>query len=132
MGDLNSRKKEQIIQKLKDRGCRITKQRILLLNIILEGDCASCKDIYYQASRQDPNIGPATVYRMINLLEEIGAISPGNQYRIQDADAAGYQIRLADNSSVFLTEASYRRALAAGLKACGFTSGQAVTSVSES
>ena len=46
--------KENIIQKLKERGCRITKQRLMLLDIILEENCSCCKEIYYRASRIDP------------------------------------------------------------------------------
>lgn len=69
--------KELIIQKLKERGCRITRQRLLLLDIILEEECTSCKEIYYRASGIDHRIGTATVYRMINMLEEIGALSRG-------------------------------------------------------
>ena len=34
-----------------------------------------CKEIYYEAVKKDPSIGIATVYRMMNLLEEIGAVS---------------------------------------------------------
>ena len=68
-------KKETIIQKLRERGCRITKQRLLLIDIILEQDCSSCKEIYYKASKQDSSIGSATVYRMVNTLEEIGALN---------------------------------------------------------
>lgn len=67
--------KEAIIQKLKEQGCRITKQRLLLLDIILEEDCSCSKEIYYKASKQNAGIGFATVYRMINTLEDIGAIS---------------------------------------------------------
>lgn len=67
--------KEIIIQKLKDRGGRITKQRLILLDIILEGECSCCKEIYYKAVNKDEKIGLATVYRMVNKLEEIGAIS---------------------------------------------------------
>ena len=67
--------KEMIIRKLKERGCRITKQRLILLDIILEGECSSCKEIHYKATKLDDSIGTATVYRMINTLEDIGAIS---------------------------------------------------------
>ena len=67
--------KDLIIQKLKEQGLRITKQRLILLDIILEEDCSCCKEIYYKASQKDDKIGSATVYRMINTLEEIGAIS---------------------------------------------------------
>ena len=37
--------KEAIVQKLKASGCRITKQRLMLLDIILEEDCSCCKEI---------------------------------------------------------------------------------------
>ena len=80
------REKERIIAKLKANGCRITKQRIELLDIILEEECSCCKEIYYKAAKRDKNIGTATVYRMINTLEEIGVISRKNMYRV-DSDA---------------------------------------------
>ena len=38
--------KEAIVQKLKASGCRITKQRLMLLDIILEENCSCCKEIY--------------------------------------------------------------------------------------
>ena len=74
--------KQIIIERLKEDGCRITKQRLMLLDIILEDECSSCKEIYYRASKKDPSIGTATVYRMINTLEDIGAISRKNMYKI--------------------------------------------------
>ena len=55
-------KKEQIIEKLKENGCRITKQRKMLIDIILENECSSCKEIFYKASQADEKIGVATVY----------------------------------------------------------------------
>lgn len=67
--------KEMIIKKLKDNGCRITKQRLLLLDVILDNQCQSCKDIYYKANSKDSTIGIATVYRMMNALEDIGVIN---------------------------------------------------------
>ena len=33
--------KEVIIQKLREQGCRITRQRLLLIEVILENDCSS-------------------------------------------------------------------------------------------
>ena len=67
--------KEVIVGKLKER--------LILLDVILEGECGSCKEIYYRASKIDHSIGTATVYRMINTLEEIGAIDRKNMYRVQ-------------------------------------------------
>lgn len=85
-------KKEPVLQLLKKKGCRITKQRKILLDIILQEECASCKDIYYKAVSMDSVIGMATVYRMVNLLEEIGAISRKNMYRISDCEFCGNEI----------------------------------------
>ena len=66
--------KEMVIRKLRERGCRITRQRLMLIDIILEEECSCCKEIFYRASEKNPGIGPATVYRLVNMLEEIGAI----------------------------------------------------------
>ena len=74
--------REIVIQRLKEQGCRITKQRMVLLDIILNENCSRCKEIYYKASRIDSKIWTATVYRMINTLEEIGAINRRNMYKI--------------------------------------------------
>lgn len=74
--------KEIVIQRLKEQGCRMTRQRRILLDVILQEECACCKEIYYKASSIDAGIGVATVYRMVNLLEDIGAIDRKNMYRI--------------------------------------------------
>ena len=44
--------KDVVIQELKKRGCRITKQRRMLLEVILENECSCCKEIYYNADRK--------------------------------------------------------------------------------
>ena len=80
------REKESIIAKLKANGCRITKQRMELLDIILENRCSSCKEIFYRASRQDESIGIATVYRMVNALEEIGVVSRRIVYEPEETE----------------------------------------------
>lgn len=80
------REKERIIAKLKANGCRITKQRMELLDIILENRCSSCKEIFYRASRQDGSIGIATVYRMVNALEEIGVVSRRIVYEPEETE----------------------------------------------
>ena len=51
--------KESIIIKLKENGCRITKQRKMILDIILEDRCSSCKEIYARAVQQQPVEGMA-------------------------------------------------------------------------
>lgn len=83
--------KEYVIQVLKKNGCRITAQRRILIDIILENECCCCKEMYYKALKQDPSIGMATVYRMVKTLEEIGLIHRKNMYHImcQSCEIAG-------------------------------------------
>lgn len=79
--------KERIVQKLKDNGCRITKQRLEILDVILEYRCTSCKEIFFYASRCDERIGIATVYRMVGALEEAGILSREIVYSRDKNDA---------------------------------------------
>ena len=142
-----------IFQKLKDMGCRVTKQRRILLNVILQEECASCKEIYYKARKEEPRIGAATVYRMINLLEEIGAISRKNMYRIPDTDAnikenketpddkkiSQYQkqeeeeivciIEMDDHTVCRLLAGEWYLVMTKGLKVCGYIKQQKIVSI---
>lgn len=116
--------KDLIIEKLKERGCRITRQRRILLDVILGGTCASCKEIYYQASKQDANIGTATVYRMVNLLEQIDALNRVNAYEVTCAPHTeghdGYIVELDDSSVRFLSDREWNRVIEKGMRACGY------------
>ena len=78
--------REKIISELKRRGKRMTDQRKIMLDVILEGRWSSCKEIYYEASKRDPGIGKATVYRMIAVLEEIGVLNRCRQYSLRNED----------------------------------------------
>lgn len=77
--------KRAIVEKMREKGCRITKQRITILDVILEHECASCKEICYYVAKEDEGIGQATVYRMLNVLEDAGVISRKNMYRIDSS-----------------------------------------------
>ncbi len=144
---------EMIFQKLKNMGCRITKQRQILLNIILQEECASCKEIYYKARKEDGKIGAATVYRTINLLEEIGAISRKNMYRIPDTDANTKEntetpddkkisqcqkqeeeeivciIEMDDHTVCRLLAGEWYLVMTKGLKVCGYIKQQKIVSI---
>lgn len=122
-----------VVERLRARGCRITKQRLMLLDVILEEECASCKEIFYKASKMDKGIGTATVYRMINMLEEIGAISRKNMYRIACSETCNMEnaciIEFADDSVLELSAKNWNQVIQAGLRECGFTKQVAVRSV---
>lgn len=125
--------KEIVIQKLKEKGYRITKQRLMLLDIILEEDCSCCKEIYYKAYAQDEKIGSATVYRMINTLEEIGAISRKNMYKIECGSESEEEnactIELDDDTVISLSAKAWNHIIRTGLKTCGYMEEQEVRSV---
>ena len=125
--------KELVLQRLKENGCRITKQRKILLDIILQEECASCKEIYYKAAALDSSIGAATVYRMINLLEEIGAISRKNMYRISCGMNCDKEdtciIELDDESVCRLSSGEWYNVISEGLRCCGYVDEQKVSSV---
>lgn len=116
--------KEEIIARLRDAGCRITKQRRLLIDVILDSECNCCKEIYYTAVKKMPEIGMATIYRMINSLEEVGAIQRRNSYRIcmaKECEIEGCVIELENEHKIELDQEAFWRILEAGMKACAYT-----------
>ena len=125
--------KESVLKTLKDKGCRITNQRKVRLDVILDEECTSCKEIYYKAVEIDPNIGAATVYRMVNLLEDIGAISRRNIYKIScNLDCVkdnACTIELDDNMVYHLSRTEWNSVIMKGLKACGYLDNQKVNRI---
>lgn len=124
--------KDRIFQKLREQGCRITRQRRMLLDVILEGDCSCCKEIYYKASALDPGIGTATVYRMVNVLEQIGAISRKNMYKIsceEEEQENACRVELSDHTVRLLSASVWMDVVKAGLKDQGYIEDQDVESV---
>jgi len=125
--------KDIILEKIKEKGFRLTSQREILINIILENECASCKEIYYKASKVDEQIGIATVYRMINILEEIGAINRKNLYKIMYSDNCMMQdactIILEDDTTFHLSAQIWNEVVKAGLNAHGYLSEKNIKSI---
>ena len=62
--------KAQVIDEFQRRGMRITEQRKMLLDVILEGNWTNCKEIFYEARKRDP----------VSALEEIGVLVRSYQY----------------------------------------------------
>ncbi|WP_443770089.1 transcriptional repressor [Anaerostipes sp.] len=75
---------EQVEKTLQKNGKRITQQRKILLDVILNGQWECCKEIYYEAVKRDPTIGMATVYRMMTTLEEVGVMERRCVFRVRD------------------------------------------------
>lgn len=56
-------------------GLKMTGQRRLILQVLVEaGDHPSVEDLYARARALDPSVSMATVYRTVNLLDELGLI----------------------------------------------------------
>ena len=129
----NQIQKDRILAMLKMQGCRITRQRKMLLDIILEGDCSSCKEIYYKASEADSGIGIATVYRMVNILEDLGAISRRNMYRVREDEAISWPhdcvIAFNDGTRIELSEREWNEVVCKGLRISGYPSSSKILSV---
>jgi len=125
--------KDIIVKRLREQGCRITKQRLMLLDVILEGECSSCKEILYKASKLDRTIGTATVYRMINTLEEIGAISRKNMYKVACGEEClmknACMIELDDDTVIELSKSRWNQIIQKGLESYGYLKGQRIRSV---
>jgi len=67
---------EEALEALRLRGKRITAQRGLILDIVRESyGHLDAGEIYRRARDKDPRISLSTVYRNLNLLQELGVIS---------------------------------------------------------
>ena len=124
--------KDMILERLREQGCRITRQRQLILDIILAEECSCCKEIYFLASKRDPNIGMATIYRMINLLEEIGALKRKRAYRICNEESPVHicSVKLDDYTSIRLDGEKLRQVIEKGMESFGYLHDRRVRSIS--
>lgn len=65
---------DELIGRMKLRRKRITAQRRVMIDVIAQSPCRNCKELCQEIARTNPEIGQATVYRLLSTLEEIGAI----------------------------------------------------------
>lgn len=123
--------RENILQKLKEQGYRVTKQRIAVIDIILENDCSSCKEILYRTSKVNKNIGAATIYRTVNMLEEIGAINRRNIYQLTGMEKTDSDVvvTLESGEKLFLTAEEWNEVAQKGMEVCGYLVGEKIISI---
>jgi Fur family peroxide stress response transcriptional regulator len=66
---------DSIITMLRERGCRITPQRIAILRVFLSRcDHPGVEQVYEQVKASFPTTSLATVYKTVHLLKELGEI----------------------------------------------------------
>lgn len=75
-----SREFETLKEKLKEKGCKLTPQRRSILDIIVEneGKHLSTEEIYDLVKQKCPEIGLATVYRTMQMFDEVGIVYKHN------------------------------------------------------
>ena len=63
-------------ERLKEKGCKLTMQRRSVLDVLLEhsNEHLSTEEIYDKVKGKFPEIGLATVYRTVQLFEEMGIV----------------------------------------------------------
>jgi Fur family peroxide stress response transcriptional regulator len=66
---------DQLIARLRDHGYRLTSQRLALVRLIAvsEGH-PNAAQLYDQVKAQFPTMSPATVYKLLSLLKELGQV----------------------------------------------------------
>lgn len=66
---------EKMIQRMREKGCRITPQRIAILRILSISDGhPSVEKIYEQVKKEFPTTSLATVYKNISTLKDLGEV----------------------------------------------------------
>lgn len=66
---------QNMLKKIRDRGCRITSHRIVLLHLIAVSDGhPSAAQLYERLRLQFPTVSLATIYKTLALLKEDGEV----------------------------------------------------------
>ena len=66
---------EQMIRVLRDKGCRLTPQRVAMLRILSKSEGhPSAEQIYEQIRADYPTTSLATIYKTLNLLKNMGEV----------------------------------------------------------
>lgn len=71
----NTTRFNTLVDKLRERGCRITPQRLALLRLLVESEeHLSALQLYERLREQYPTLSLATVYKTLALLKEMGEV----------------------------------------------------------
>lgn len=77
MSKLSPSEIEKLKRNLKGKGYKLTPQRRAIVDIIIQnsGSHLTTEELYDLVKTECPEIGLATVYRTVQLLEELGVVS---------------------------------------------------------
>ncbi len=125
--------KEDILSQLKEKGLRLTEQRKLIVDIIANEQYSCSKEIYILAHQRDESIGIATVYRMLNILEEIGAVSRKNLQKAacsgRCCDMSGGCTVVTESKKIILSEEDLQEALKYIMEKNGYEKAEEIRAV---
>ena len=85
---------EQALKSLRDQGCRLTPQRLLVLSAVAEGSDHMGVDAVFEHARESyPYLDIATVYRTLHLFKRMGVVTEvgiGDRLHFELTDPAGH------------------------------------------
>ncbi|TWH46397.1 Fur family zinc uptake transcriptional regulator [Sporomusa sp. KB1] len=90
---------EKIIQKLKEKGCKITPQRRAVIQSLLNfSKFPTALEVFNDIKATNPDVGLDTIYRNLNLLVEIGIVNsinlPGKDVKVFELSIDGHHHHL--------------------------------------
>ena len=77
------------------------------------------------------SIGTATIYRTLNMLEEIGAINRRSSYQVSpvENENSGAVVMLENGEEIHLDAEEWNKVMQKGLETCGYLNGEKILSV---
>jgi Fe2+ or Zn2+ uptake regulation protein len=86
---------EEIIKKLRDKGCKITPQRRAVIQSLLKFEkFPTAQEVCNDVRRGNPDVGLDTVYRNLNLLVGLGVV---NQINLPGKDVKVFELVLGEH-----------------------------------
>lgn len=85
--------KESLTERMRAKGLRMTPQRLILAELLESAsEHLDAEEVYLAASRKDPRLHRATVYRTLNTLKKLGLIDELDLMHVR-GDRHFYEIR---------------------------------------
>lgn len=115
----------QVIHRLRADGYRITKQRILIIDTLLEHRFECKKAVCYYVQQKDPSIGMATVYRFLQVLEQMEVLKPESSYMVQVEEKLHQEQKCAvfmhNNKKIVLKYSEWKQAIIGLIEKKGYS-----------